>query len=58
MNACRGLDDGEVIVLTRLSYAGAAAATDTFSPWRAAFGGGEQVTGDGALSRDAAGLHR
>jgi hypothetical protein len=59
VNAYRSLDGGEEIVFTRLSYADAAAGTDTFCFWRARFADDDQVTGYGAsLPQAAADLHR
>jgi hypothetical protein len=59
VNAYRSLDGGEDIVFERLSYADAAAGTDTFCFWRATFSGDDQVTGYGAtLPQAAADLHQ
>jgi hypothetical protein len=59
VNAYRSLDGGEDIVFERLSYADAAAGTDTFCLWRATFSGDDRVTGYGAtLPQAAADLYR
>jgi hypothetical protein len=54
VNAYRSLDGGQDIVFIRMSYADAAAGTDTFCLWCAAFAGDDQVAGYGATLPQAA----